>query len=264
MAVGTQALNKNTTGGNNMAMGAQTAGNVTTGSLNTAVGGAALLFSTVGQHNTSVGAGSNRGVTSIIATLAITNPGSGYTDGTYTNVTLVPAVAGFNQTNAKATVTISGGQVATVTITTDGNCHTLQTYTISNTEVGGTGSGFIGTATAITTGEFNTAIGSQAGRSNITGSRNVFIGYNAGRNETGSDNLYISNHLTSTPLIYGKFDSTGSTGGRVKINGNLEIKGKTPASATDTGVVGEIAWDADYFYVCIATNTWRRIQHQSW
>jgi hypothetical protein len=264
MAIGTYALGKNTSGGNNMAMGNTSAQNVTTGSLNTAVGGASLLFSTAGSHNTSVGAGSNRGVTSTIATLAITNPGSGYTDGTYTNVTLTPAVAGLNQTNALATIVVSGGQVTTVTITTSGNCHELQTYTISSAQVGGTGSGFLGTATALTTGEFNTSIGSQAGRSNVTGSRNVFIGYNAGRNETTSDNLYISNHLTSTPLIYGKFDSTGSTGGRVKINGNLEIKGKTPASASDTGVVGEIAWDSSYFYVCIATNTWRRIQHQTW
>lgn len=39
---------------------------------------------------------------------------------------------------------------------------------------------------------------------------------------------------------------------------------KTPSSATATGSTGDICWDANYLYVCIATNTWRRIAHASW
>ena len=31
-----------------------------------------------------------------------------------------------------------------------------------------------------------------------------------------------------------------------------------PASSTATGTEGQIAWDADYVYVCTATNTWKR------
>ena len=31
-----------------------------------------------------------------------------------------------------------------------------------------------------------------------------------------------------------------------------------PASKTSTGVVGQLAYDANYFYVCTATNTWKR------
>jgi len=38
----------------------------------------------------------------------------------------------------------------------------------------------------------------------------------------------------------------------------------TPASATATGVAGEIAWDANYIYVCIATNTWKRVAISTW
>jgi trimeric autotransporter adhesin len=264
MAMGADALGNNTTGNSNMGIGAATAGNVTTGNLNTAVGGAALLFSTEGQHNSSIGAGSNRGATSIISTFTITNGGSGYTDGTYTGVTLIPATAGLNLTSALATVVVSGGTVTSVTITTDGNGHRLQTYTIDSAEVGGTGSGFLLTVTALTTGQFNTAIGSQAGRSNATGSRNVFIGYNAGRNETTDDNLYISNHLTSTPLIKGKFDSTGGNAGSVRIYGDLQLTTKTPASASDTGTEGTITWDADYIYICTATNTWKRVAISTW
>lgn len=39
---------------------------------------------------------------------------------------------------------------------------------------------------------------------------------------------------------------------------------KTPASATDTGEAGQICWDADYLYVCIANNTWRRFDNATW
>jgi hypothetical protein len=38
----------------------------------------------------------------------------------------------------------------------------------------------------------------------------------------------------------------------------------TPASATATGEAGEIMWDADYLYVCVATNTWKRVALTSW
>jgi len=39
---------------------------------------------------------------------------------------------------------------------------------------------------------------------------------------------------------------------------------KTPASSGDTGNAGDVCWDADYLYICTATNTWRRIQHATW
>lgn len=39
---------------------------------------------------------------------------------------------------------------------------------------------------------------------------------------------------------------------------------KTPASATDTGTAGEVAWDANYIYVCTATNTWVRAALATW
>ncbi len=38
----------------------------------------------------------------------------------------------------------------------------------------------------------------------------------------------------------------------------------TPASATATGTAGEIAWDANYVYVCTATNTWKRVAIATW
>ena len=39
---------------------------------------------------------------------------------------------------------------------------------------------------------------------------------------------------------------------------------RTPASAAATGATGEICWDADYIYVCTATNTWKRSALSTW
>ena len=37
-----------------------------------------------------------------------------------------------------------------------------------------------------------------------------------------------------------------------------------PASATATGKKGDNAFDSNYFYVCVATNTWKRVALSSW
>lgn len=47
---------------------------------------------------------------------------------------------------------------------------------------------------------------------------------------------------------------------------NLRMSAPTlvPASASATGSEGQIAWDADYIYVCTATNTWKRVAIATW
>lgn len=54
--------------------------------------------------------------------------------------------------------------------------------------------------------------------------------------------------------------------GRVVFPGNnLRIAtSRTIASATAAGSAGEIAWDANFIYICVATNTWRRTAHATW
>ena len=53
--------------------------------------------------------------------------------------------------------------------------------------------------------------------------------------------------------------SDGSTG-----LGAIMIASSTPASASATGAAGTIAWDANYIYVCTATNTWKRVAIATW
>jgi hypothetical protein len=48
------------------------------------------------------------------------------------------------------------------------------------------------------------------------------------------------------------------------VNAVTVTTSSTPASATATGTVGQIKWDANYIYVCVATNTWKRAALTTW
>ena len=83
-----------------------------------------------------------------IATVGITNQGSGYVDGTYTSVPLNAALG----TGAVATVTVSSNLVLDVTVT-DGGVDYVHNegITINAADIGGTGSGFTGYVDGLTT-----------------------------------------------------------------------------------------------------------------
>ncbi len=76
-------------------------------------------------------------------------------------------------------------------------------------------------------GSGNIFLGYRSGY-NTTGSSNVFIGYQTGYNETGSNKLYIDNSSTSSPLIYGDFNSNV-----LAVNGLLGIGNTNPQATLD-------------------------------
>lgn len=70
-----------------------------------------------------------------------------------------------------------------------------------------------------------------------------------------------------------RIDSNGRLGlGTTAPSGRLDVAdtkirvrdSATPASATAAGNKGEVCWDANYIYVCIDTNTWRRSALGTW
>jgi hypothetical protein len=52
--------------------------------------------------------------------------------------------------------------------------------------------------------------------------------------------------------------------GNLLPSGLLVIPTQTPASAAAAGSAGTITWDANYIYVCTATNTWKRVAIATW
>jgi hypothetical protein len=69
---------------------------------------------------------------------------------------------------------------------------------------------------------------------------------------------------SSGRLLVGTGSDSG--GALFQVNGDRIRVGtaKTPATSGATGTTGEIAWDADYIYVCTATNTWKRSAIATW
>jgi hypothetical protein len=98
----------------------------------------------------------------------------------------------------------------------------------------------------------------------------------------GTSNFRIGSPNATSALVFeegaterARIDSSGrllvgtasdSGGALLQVNGNrIRIAtAKTPSSASDTGTTGEICWDANYIYVCTATNTWKRTAISTW
>ena len=55
------------------------------------------------------------------------------------------------------------------------------------------------------------------------------------------------------------------TEGNIESNDAITIRNdNTPSSAGDFGVKGEIRYDSNYIYVCVATDTWKRVALSAW
>jgi hypothetical protein len=111
---------------------------------------------------------------------------------------------------------------------------TLQNLVNGNNNVA-IGAGALSTTVgnaATTRGSNNVAIGFRAGLNN-SGNGNVIIGYTADISGNESNKLIIDNTNTTTPLIYGEFNSN-----LVRINGRFETTGNvtTTGTTTTTGV----------------------------
>lgn len=85
----------------------------------------------------------------------------------------------------------------------------------------------------------------------------------------------IRNELAGA-LIFSRVTSTSAIGqtlaesARFEAAGNFKptfppvLPSKVPSSATAAGITGKFAWDPDYFYQCVATNTWKRSPLPTW
>ncbi|RTL05508.1 hypothetical protein EKK58_07605 [Candidatus Dependentiae bacterium] len=70
---------------------------------------------------------------------------------------------------------------------------------------------------------------------------------------------------TSLNALVTRLTINGETGVMTSASNKINLStSKTPSSAADTGTTGDICWDADYIYVCVATNTWKRVAISTW
>ncbi|MBL7104363.1 MAG: hypothetical protein ISS18_08535 [Bacteroidales bacterium] len=214
VAVGIDALTENTSGNRNTATGYRALYYDTTGQSNTATGHQALYNNTTGNYNTATGTGA----------LGLNTTGD------------------FN---------IANGFYALLGNTT-GNYNTangsraLGFNTTGNYNIGiGYAANFYNQE-----GSNNTIIGHEAGMGTSVHNKsgNVFLGFQAGYNDTTDNKLYIENSSSSTPLIWGDFAND-----TLRINGTFDINNAyhfplsdgTSGQVLQTNGSGVLSWNND-------------------
>lgn len=231
-AIGYQTIYSNTTGNYNTANGFQALFSNTTGNYNTANGSSTLNSNTTGNNNTATGAGAL-----FSNTTGHYNSANGYS-ALYTNETgLANTANGYNALllNVDGDYNTANGSEALYSNAT-GNANTangssaLNQNTLGSNNIGSgslslynnsIGNNNVGIGVSANyynqTGSNNTIIGFEAGKGSSIHNKsgNVFIGYQAGYNETNDNRLYIENSNSDSPLIWGNFNTD-----RVVINGN--------------------------------------------
>lgn len=80
--------------------------------------------------------------------------------------------------------------------------------------------------------------------------------------------LYIASSAQRVGIFTDTPTETLDVNGNAKVRGNLTLTGTsiiitsptTPASKTAAGIAGQVVWDENYIYLCIATDTWKRVE----
>lgn len=228
----------------NLTMGSTATAN-TEASYNTAIGYNSFASNTTGHNNTAIGRQSLSGNTTGYQNLSIgSNSMTSNTTG-FRNTAI-----GFQslQTNVGGSIHVAIGRSALLYCTGGYN----------NTAVGGNSGWNPASDIAqyrITTDNNMTLIGYGATKDNASAITNgTAIG--SGAKVTASNTVVIGNTSVTGNYFQGILDTAGDT---------LRVRtSRTPASASATGNAGDICWDADYIYVCTATDTWKRTAIATW
>jgi hypothetical protein len=242
--IGNQSGKSNITGNQNQFIGLNAGQNNTAGSYNVFMGPNSGFNNSFSYYNTFIGVY------------------SGYFNTSASFNTYMGCNAGF-ATNSGSSNTFLGtnsgrlsekGNNNTFVGTDSGEGGPADTYNPTTTEVSNSNTAIgVSAGNMIEGGDNNVYLGAFAGAANILGSGNVFIGYQAGDNESGSNKLYIAN-ASGTPLIGGNFTSKTVGINCIPTTYTLEVAGSIWANGS-TISAGSTTWSDARFKTNINTIT---------
>ena len=93
--------------------------------------------------------------------------------------------------------------------------------------------------------------------------------FNYTRSGTPPDTQNVDINFNANGFWLDYFNDSSSALGWFRLSDQLDLRldahdVNIPATSTSTGTKGVIKWDANYIYVCVATNTWRRVAIGTW
>jgi len=74
-------------------------------------------------------------------------------------------------------------------------------------------------------------------------------------------NVQVSTYL---PTYSGNIADINTTGNLIVFGNTFINNSYVPALANSTGLAGQIVWNANHLYICIATDTWKRANISTW
>lgn len=251
-----------TTVATNVRFGLLALSKISTGKYNTAVGRWSMVNNNTGEQNSAYGV-----------------------DALYTNT------SGSNN--------VACGSHAMTYNTTGSNNIGIGVQALEGDPAGGTGGYNVAVGAQsfsnFTSATLNSSVGANAGLGTTTGSYNVFIGANSGitevtanKNVTGNNNTYVG-YGTGPSVAGGTISNSTAIGNATFVDRNnavvvgnssviyaqlgsvfqadttgIRFSSATPATASATGIAGTVTWDSSYIYVCVSTNTWKRVAITTW
>ncbi len=239
-AIGVKSMDKNTNGKENSALGHESLYKNISGNYNSAIGVGTIYNNTSGYENTAAGYQSLYSNTTGYRNIAIGSQAL-YTNNEGINNIAIGYQSLYNNNSSGADKNISIG-AQSLYHNTSGNENTSigQEASLENTQ--GQFNVSIGAYTngLNQTGSKNTMIGYNAGHGQNLHSKsgNVFIGYEAGKFEQGSNKLYIENSSSSSPLIGGDFSTNEiNLNGTVNISNRLELPDHDASGSAGSGSI---------------------------
>lgn len=240
----------------------------TVGNMNLGIGSFALQYNVTGYANVGVG------VSALFRNI------SGYGNVALGQNAMLNNTSGFYNM-AIGSQTLQACTTASGNVGVGAGCLSAVTTGGSNIGIGGY------VAQSITTGSNNIGIGPNALYKIATTSGNIGIGFSAGwyladgstSNTNSAYSMYlgygsrasiagVTNEIAIGYNAIGSGSNTTTIGSsatvRTYTKGYLNIPTATPTSSSATGTTGDICWDANYIYVCTATNAWKRSAISTW
>jgi len=105
----------------------------------------------------------------------------------------------------------------------------------------------------------------------MTISTEQFISVNVGTNINDGTGDSLRDAFNKINQNFSNISSIGVNTGNISCQRTIEILGNlilqepsVPATSNAAGAAGQITWDNNYIYICVATNTWKRASLATW
>lgn len=205
--------------------------------------------------------------------------------GSYAPGNVLHTTGGTGTNPVEATFTVTHTKVITAVVNAAGSGGTPGAATFTGTT--GTGTKFQCTGTIEAGGTLTGALVVSVAGDYTVNPTSLAAEPVTGGSLTGATITLKTGVLTAALLTAGSIDHvhanpitttvtpTGGTGATLNVTwtytsqgaetaGYMAFPTHTPASATAAGVIGSVAWDASYIYVCVAQDSWKRVAISAW